>query len=318
MIENFLHKARALELLEKPVVVATSGGADSTALCFLCKCADIDFTPVIVDHGWRKNSAAEAKRVKAYLEKELGVEVIILTNKKKVPESNIEEFLRDVRLELIFNYCVKNNIYTVLTGHHLDDQIETFLMRLERGAGIDGLCGIKESSQFSVPDPQKKINVVRPLLAYKKEELVALLKKNKMKWVEDPSNKNTKLTRNNIRATLEKFSGYDQLTKRLSTVIENLSRATDFINREKEKVIKNCVKITRTGVTLDLNKYKKLHDEIRLRILRDIIKQHSKTAKEVRINSIKNLDKSLLDKKFKAISLHGINIYLRSELIIFE
>jgi tRNA(Ile)-lysidine synthase len=197
MNDKFTSKLQNLGLNKsEKIAVAVSGGSDSTALCFLCHQAKLKFTPIIVDHGWRKNSAKEAKQVKAYLEKHLkSTKVSILTNKKPIPKTNIEEFLRDVRYELLFDFCKKNGIKKILTAHHLDDQIETFLMRLERGSGLDGLTGIKERNKV------KGFELIRPLLDFTKEELTELLKKNKLKWISDPSNENIELTRNNIRKT---------------------------------------------------------------------------------------------------------------------
>jgi tRNA(Ile)-lysidine synthase len=306
MIKNKLH---SLGINKKtPVIIAVSGGADSMALCLMAKQAGLDFYAVIVDHGYRKNSAKEAREVKKYLGDRLqltGDRVTILTNKKPIPKTSVEEFLREVRYELLFNFCKKKKIKKILTAHHLDDQIETFLMRLERGSGIDGLTGMKERTSYIVH--RTSFEIIRPLLAYTKEELKEFLKKNKIKWWEDESNKNTKLTRNNIRASLEGFSDYPLIRKRLSGVIENISRAKDFIEDEKNKTYKKII-IEGKKVTLDNSKYKNLHEEIRLRILRDLIKKYSKTNKDVRMDSIKNLDSRLLSKGFKKTELHGIKI----------
>ena len=314
MNDKFTSKLENLGLNKsEKIAVAVSGGSDSTALCFLCHQAKLKFIPIIVDHGWRKNSAKEAKQVKKYLE-DRKIKAAILTNKKPIPKNNIEEFLRDVRYELLFDFCKKNGIKKILTAHHLDDQIETFLMRLERGSGLDGLTGIKERNKV------KGFELIRPLLDFTKEELVAYLKKNKIKWIEDPSNENIELTRNNIRKTLQGFSDYELMRKRISGVIANIDRAKNFIEEEKEKTAKQLIKAQKSGsVTLNLTGYRKLHSEIRLRILRDLIKKHSKTKKDVRMDSIKNLDNNLLNKNFKTATLHGLKIARKAEnLACFE
>jgi len=79
----------------------------------------------------------------------MGIKSVILTNEKTIPKSNIEKFLREVRYNLLFKFCEESGFKSLLTGHHLDDNIETFLMRLERGAGVDGLSGIKKTSFFN-------------------------------------------------------------------------------------------------------------------------------------------------------------------------
>ncbi len=302
--------------------LAISGGSDSTALCFLCQQAKLNFTAIIVDHKFRKESTKEANDVKKYLISKLKLKadrVVILTNKKPIPKTNIEEFLRDVRQELIFAYCEKNNIKKILTAHHLDDQIETFLMRLERGSGLDGLAGIKEFAVHSSQFADKEFTIIRPLLSFSKEELKELLVKNKIKWWEDKTNKDTKHTRNNIRVTLEGFSDYPLIRKRLSGVIENITRAAEFIELEKEKAFSEIVNISKKEVSVNLTKYKKLHTEIRLRILRDLVKKYSQTKKPVRMDNIKNLDAMFLDNGFKATTLQGIKIVKKKpDIAVFE
>lgn len=311
MIKSFIEKLTNLDIRKtQKIAIATSGGSDSTALCFLCKQAGLNnSTAIIVDHKYRKNSTQEAKQVKEYLVRKLGFKknnVVILTNKKPIPKTGIEEFLRKVRYELIFDFCKKNKINKVLMAHHLDDQIETFLMRLERGAGLDGLTGMKEITTYKLQTTNYRLNIIRPLLSYTKEELTDILIKNKIKWWKDESNKNIKLTRNNIRASLEGFSDYPLIRKRLSGVIENIDRAKDFIEQEKIKSAKKVIKKSKNKIDIDLNEYQKLHEEIRLRILRDLVKQNSKTGKDVRMDSIKILDFQLINKDFKRTSLQGI------------
>ncbi len=307
MLKGFADKLKELGISKKtPVALAVSGGADSMALCHLAHSLGLKFTAIIVNHNYRKNSTKEAAAVKKYLLEKFGIKAVILTNKKAIPKTGIEEFLREVRYNLIFAHCKKHGLSKILTAHHADDQIETFLMRLERGAGLDGLTGMKDTSQFTVNGSQ--FTLIRPLLSFSKDDLISYLKINKIKWWEDKTNKDTKLTRNNIRATLEGFSDYQLLRKRLTTVMENLERTRNFIEHEQQKALKNLVKQTPKTATLDTTGYSQLHEELRLRVLRDIIKKYSRTGKDIRISSLRNLDNTLLSKGFSKTSLHGISI----------
>lgn len=306
ILEKFNTQIKQLNVSNsEKLLVALSGGIDSTALILLCKKAKLNCEAIIIDHGYRKESAKESKEVKKYFEEKLKIKITILKNKEPIPKTGIEEFLRKIRYDLIFSYCKKNNIKKIFMAHHLDDQIETFLMRLERGSGLDGLTGIKQSTKYKVQSAE--FEVLRPLLKTPKSELKNYLQENKIKWWEDKTNQDKKLTRNNIRATLEGFSDYDLLRKRLSGVIENIERAKDFIEKEKDNYYK---KVVTEGKKTNLNlvKYRNLHEEIRLRILRDIISKYSKTKKDIRLDSIKLLDKQLLDKSFKKAELQGVSI----------
>ena len=99
------------------------------------------------------------------------INLIILKNKTKI-NKNIQSKARDVRYKLLLNFCNKNKIKFILTGHQRDDQIETFLIRLSRGSGVQGLSSMKKSSNLN-----KKIKLIRPLLDFKKKDLTILAKK---------------------------------------------------------------------------------------------------------------------------------------------
>ena len=130
----------------KSFVVAVSGGPDSMALAYLANLLAIKKKQkaffVLVDHGIRKNSQKEALKVKKLL-KQKGINLKILKNKTKILK-NIQKNARDVRYEILTNFCNKNRIKFLLTAHHIDDQVETFLIRLSRGSGIEGLSSMSE------------------------------------------------------------------------------------------------------------------------------------------------------------------------------
>ena len=131
---------------------------------------------------------------------------VILTWKGKKPNSKIQETARKERYNLLFDYCKENQISDLFIGHHLDDQIENFIFRMFRGSGIVGLTSF---SNFSKRDG---INLIRPLIEIPKSDLLLFAKKQKIKWVEDPSNLNLNFDRIKIRNTLQNFydSGFDK------------------------------------------------------------------------------------------------------------
>ena len=137
---NFKSQINSL-VKKNSFLVAVSGGPDSLALSVLSnaygeeKKNKVHF--VLVDHGIRKNSSKEALAVKSLLKKK-GLTLNILKNKKKI-NKNIQSYARNIRYELLLNYCKKHKIKFIMTGHHKDDQIETFLIRLSRGSGVQGL-----------------------------------------------------------------------------------------------------------------------------------------------------------------------------------
>ncbi len=179
--------------------LAVSGGADSVALAFLLtkggkkKNASKRFVILHVDHGLRSESKEEYRFVRA-LAKRLGVPFkgTHATVTRKRGES-VEMAARRVRLDF-FEKCMKSlKLDAIATGHHMDDVAETFLMRIRRASGPEGLAGIKETSSVG------EIRFVRPLLGCRDAELKDYLRKYKEEWREDASNGDLSIERNKVR-----------------------------------------------------------------------------------------------------------------------
>lgn len=179
--------------------LAVSGGSDSVALAFLLtkggkkKNAAKRFVILHVDHGIRKESKEEYQFVKS-LAKRLGIpfkgrHAKVVRQKGE----SLEMAARRVRLAFFEHQTRLLGLDAIATGHHMDDVAETFLMRIKRASGVEGLSGIKEKSQVG------GINFVRPLLECRDKELKAYLKKYSEEWREDASNDDTTIERNKIR-----------------------------------------------------------------------------------------------------------------------
>lgn len=179
--------------------LAVSGGSDSVALAFLLtkggkkKNAAKRFVILHVDHGLRKESKEEYKFVKG-LAARLGIPFkgrhARVTQEKG---ESLEMAARRVRLEFFERQIRLMKLDAIATGHHMDDVAETFLMRIKRASGADGLAGIKETSQVGA------IRFVRPLLGCRDKELKDYLVKYGEEWREDASNDDTSIERNKVR-----------------------------------------------------------------------------------------------------------------------
>ena len=150
-------------------LLAVSGGPDSLCLAYFGKKYSLEFKNkahvVIVDHKLRKDSTKEAAKVKKML-KNKKIDSKIINWKGALPKSNIQKSARDIRYSLLSNYCQDNNIKYIVTGHHLDDQVENFFIRLVRGSGLTGLSSMTESADYN-----DKIKIIRPLLELEKKLL---------------------------------------------------------------------------------------------------------------------------------------------------
>lgn len=179
--------------------LAVSGGSDSVALAFLLtkggkkKNAAKRFVILHVDHGLRKESKEEYRFVKN-LASRLGIP-FKGRHAKVVREKgeSLEMAARRIRLAFFKQQTRLLGLDAIATGHHMDDVAETFLMRIKRASGAEGLSGIKEKSQVG------DIRFVRPLLGCRDKELKDYLVKFGEEWREDASNDDTSIERNKIR-----------------------------------------------------------------------------------------------------------------------
>ncbi len=187
------------------IIVAVSGGADSTALMSLviswAQRHDLSldrFHAVTVDHGLRPGSADEAAKV-AVTAASLGISHTIQTYDGPVPAAPFaQSWARDLRYRLLVEATNRvlpsHGRAAVLTAHHQDDQAETVLMRLARGSGIDGLAGIRRIRRLD-----DRVDLIRPLLGNGKDRLMASLQAAGLPWVDDPSNTNPRFERVRLR-----------------------------------------------------------------------------------------------------------------------
>lgn len=202
--------------------VAVSGGADSLALCLLAHewaqdCGKLVYA-LSVDHGLRDGSAQEcawvAKMLNSY-----GIEHRTLHWLGDKPSHGIQASARGARYELLEAACIKEGIADIFLAHHLDDQAETFIMRLKRGSGVDGLSAMQKISIF------KEVRVLRPLLDIPKSRLVGYLRSRKQEWIEDPSNENDDFERVKIRKAMAALNDLGLSPQRLGMTAQNMMRA---------------------------------------------------------------------------------------------
>jgi tRNA(Ile)-lysidine synthase len=192
-----------LPIIEPPIVVGISGGVDSMALLHAMLAQGYAPIAAHFNHKLREESDLEAEFVKNYC---LNAGLAFREGSGDVrgyAEENglsIEEAARILRYQFLFEIAERESAGAVAVAHHADDQIETVLMNLLRGAGAKGLAGMRA---VSVPNPwSDTIPVVRPLLEIDKAVLTAYHSENQLPSVEDPSNADEIFFRNKIRHSL--------------------------------------------------------------------------------------------------------------------
>jgi len=296
--------------------IAVSGGSDSLALSILAKLYSLeqssDFATLIVDHGLRKESANEAKQTFKNLKKN-NIKAEILTYRGSKFTSNIQKKARDLRYDLFQKYCKKNKIRFLILAHHQDDLIENFYIRLIRGSGIKGLTSLQNVSELN-----KDFYLLRPLLHFKKEELLNLTKKIFSTWIEDPSNLNEKFLRVRIRKMQSRLQkeGFDP--KRVLKTIENLNTAKNSLDFYILKSEKKYLNFFKEGyATLKSTIFKNEAPEVIFRVIIKAIHFVSGKYYPPRSDSLKILMKNFSSKKFKSSTLGGCLIEKNSNMISF-
>ena len=236
LLKNKLNNNRIKQIYEKfeksidlkeNFAVAVSGGPDSLALAFLAKIFSVQKKKLvkflIVDHKLRPESSLEAKLVKKVLKKN-SINAEILTWKKKQSIKNIQSAARNKRYELLFAKCDKFKINNILLGHHEDDLVENFFIRLLRGSGLKGLVSLDKKVKIG-----SKI-LYRPLLNQKKKDLIFLSKYIFDFYIEDPSNIDQKYLRVVIRKLIEELQKKGLDKKKFIKTINNLKLSDEVIN----------------------------------------------------------------------------------------
>jgi tRNA(Ile)-lysidine synthase len=179
--------------------LAVSGGPDSLALLLLAaEARPLEVEAATVDHALRPESRAEAEMVARVCER-LGVPHTILTATWDVtPETAIQEQARLMRYRLLGGWLRDRGLSALLTAHHLDDQAETFMMRLARGSGVKGLAGMRAVTR----GPAAAFSLVRPLLGWRHSDLEAVCAAAGIDPVADPSNEDEQFERVRVRKAL--------------------------------------------------------------------------------------------------------------------
>lgn len=300
---------------EQKLAVAVSGGGDSMALAFLlsgfCKKHKIDLHILTVDHGLRAESKKEAKTTGSLVKDWPSVTHKILNWTGEKPKTRIQEEARKARYALMSDYCRKQKIKFLFLAHHGDDQVETFLFRLAKGSGLDGL------SVMPVLQKQNDLTLVRPLLEFSHEDLIAVCKKNKLEWVEDPSNDSDKFARIRLRQTKAALEREGLTIERVSTLSRRLSRARNALEQVTEKAFKFCLlKVMTQRIEIDRKKFLEQPREIGLRILqRGLGGVGGVRSYPPSLQILEEITDKIYEGNFKAATLAGCIIRLKKEIL---
>jgi tRNA(Ile)-lysidine synthase len=204
------------------LAVAVSGGADSMALLLLAHewavARQGQVAALTVDHGLRPEAIGEANQVAQWaLAQGIAHQTLCWTGAK--PRGDVQAAARAARYRLLERWCGEAGVFHLLLAHHQDDQAETFLLRLARGSGLDGLAAMAPLAE------RPSCRLLRPLLAVPHARLLATLEARGQAWLEDPSNRNEKFARARVRRNGVILAREGLSAARLAATARRLARA---------------------------------------------------------------------------------------------
>ena len=210
------------------IILAVSGGPDSIALMWLAArwrralVRGPRLIAVTVDHGLRAEAAAEARDVKR-LARALDLPHRSMRWTGAKPKSGVPAAARAARYRLLAKAARENGATHILTAHTRDDQAETLLMRLLRGSGVAGLAAMAPVTE------REGLLLARPFLNVSKSQLIATLKKAKIAFADDPTNRDVNFTRPRIRAVMPILAAEGGDARNLARLAARLARANAAI-----------------------------------------------------------------------------------------
>lgn len=265
--DEFLHRIVArpfANAVPGRVGVAVSGGSDSMALLLLmahwAREHGATLRAVTVDHGLRPEAAEEAGQVAA-LCKARGLAHDILRWGGWDGRGNLQAAAREARYRLIADWAGKTGVRAVCLGHTRDDQAETFLMRLARKAGSDGLRAMDEDYR------RDGMRFVRPVLDVGRAELRAFLDRRGVAWVDDPSNADDSFDRVRARKAMAALAPLGIGAETLRDVALNLRSENEVLRQATVEALSGGVRAIRGALAVDPGLFQRLHPDVARRFL---------------------------------------------------
>jgi len=270
------------------IVIGVSGGPDSSCLLdILCKLQKKYSTEIIaahVNYGLRGSDSKKDEEFVRKLAKEHGLEIFVFQFQKKEKQPSENE-LRNIRYDFFEKIRKENNFDLIAVAHNADDQVETFLMRILRGAGMVGLSAIR----------YKNKRIIRPLLNIPRTEILDYLEDNGLKYQTDKTNLESKFSRNKIRNRLIPYLEKNYNPRLRETIFD----AVESIALDQSLLLELAEKDYQKNKELSVKKLLRLHPALLSRIIFQAIAQKKGDATNIESAHIREIVKILKSTKNK-------------------
>jgi len=311
-IKSTIDKYRLLKKNDR-ILVGVSGGPDSTALLYalrsLGRGLHLKLFVAHLDHGLRKDSALDACFVSDLA---LKLKLPLILGSVRVKKcGSLEESARKARFDFLLRAAKKFKTDKIALGHNLDDQAETVLMRILRGTGLQGLGAIL---------PKRVIEgreIIRPLIEVKRSEIEAYLKRNKIVFRRDATNKQDLFFRNRIRNRLIPLLEKDY-NANIKSVLANLAQSAGVDYEYLDVAACRVGGRSTTGFSVGL--LKKAHPALRRLLFRRAIKHLQGDTRRITFQHIKEIEDLLLSRPVNSIVdlPKGISVAKKKSRLIFS
>ena len=286
-------------------LLAVSGGADSMVLLHLFQCLkkkhfNLHFEVSHINYKLRnEDSDLDQKLVENFCkDNHLKLHTYEVSEKDQKPNGSIQLWARDLRYRFFREIQEKQNLEFLVTAHHLNDQLETFLINISRGSGISGISGI----------PANETNILRPLLNFSKSDIYQFALEQKIPYREDISNKKNDYVRNEIRNEIS-----PKLTEINSHFLENFRKSLNIINQSKDFINVQIHKIL-NDLTVKKEPNLWVLDKIKLSQESDFVK--FEILKKFGFQNMTEISKIFSTETGKTLHSNGWKILIDRDIII--
>ena len=259
--ENALHNLLA-NAGSSSFLLAVSGGADSVVLLHLFHSCGLSFEVAHVNYKLRgKDSDADQKIVQDFCtENHIVFHLYEVSEKDKQPENSVQSWARNLRYGFFRQIQHSENLENLVTAHHLNDQLETFIINLSKASGIKGLSGIPASDN----------GILRPLLNFTKDEIYRFAEKHRIEFREDLSNQKNNYLRNFIRNQIAPrlFETNENFLKNFSKSLAYLNQTKNFAEEKIEEIEREIILKKENLVYIQKKEFSVQPDFVKFEILR--------------------------------------------------
>lgn len=256
-------------------LLAVSGGADSMVLASLFYDLRYKFEIAHINYKLRgEDSDLDQKVVEDFCRKNhIKFHLYEVSEKDLQPENSIQLWARKLRYHFFRQIQQKQNLEFLVTAHHLNDQLETFIINLSKASGINGLSGI----------PASENKILRPLLPFSKKEIYEFAKNNIVEFREDLSNKKSDYLRNKIRNEIvpKLLDTNDHFLENFNNSISYLNQAKNFVQEEIQNIENNISTFNLDGKILSKEKLNQENSFVKFEILKKYGFNHEEEIKKI-------------------------------------